>query len=1560
MLKKELNRLEVSLDTPYKQQVIALEKGQYVLRLIHQNDAVFKRLRSLFFSFAIDGKSPEEVKGILGLRDISDQFGAFAYVGAGSEESGYFVKELILNVMQEVAVLNIDLRTFLPTENIFIEAFQVFNAEIPLEEIYGEGTNGLFFKAEETIDFSPKVEETISVIETSKDYSGISLKEIDKISLKSFSVNPDTPKEIILNDLEAGNYVLKIIHQSQAIFEKYKSLFFTFSLPDVDNDNKVKDILGLSSISSQHGVFSYAGGGVLKDGKYYQDILLEITQNINELVIELHTFFDANILIEGCIFEKNHIVSTVTAPLETKTSKNKVESLLTKDWILENLILNKQPKTSFRVACILDDFTYNSYKYECDLQQLTRDHWQADLERIQPQLLFVESAWRGKDEQWYNVINKNIDELQGIVKWCKERDIPTVFWNKEDPIHFQTFINTAQQFDHVFTTDLDCLSKYKETLGHENVGFLPFACQPVVNNPIELYKREDTFCFAGAYYAKYPERTEDLGNIVRALGDYKGVDIYDRNFYKTDPDYMFPAEYQPYIVGTLPFEEIDKAYKGYKYSINLNSIKQSQTMFARRVYELLASNTLTISNFSRGIRTLFGDLVFVSDSGKELVKRLENLLDDDLEYGKFRLLGLRKVMLEHTYERRFNYILNQALPAGKESDYLPEIDVIAVVHNAVEMKKIIEQFDGQEYSNKNLIIIDANTNLTKLAQFGVTTYKLSDIRDKEVLAITNSQYLSFFDTKDYYGPNYLLDLALATKYSQAEVVGKSFYFEKKDDGVFINKGEAYSPAGTLFARASLVLKDVIHNMPIKEYIADTSFEFEKMLSIDPYNYCKNGGELLFDEQLEVNDLSLNEGYSLTELIAKENKAYLLANTKITNANQQETKSSLDKSLHFYPEELNRLFGSQKKALIEYENINNTFVLRSQMDANQHDYLYSPELIEIKSIVLEAQNFYLKCSGEKNLDIQIAVLFYDKDKKRLGHLIKDINQLISIEKDEAIKYVQVGWRIKGKGQAVITKLSFYPPGLKAVKQSRIVNDILMPDKIHDIFKNEGSKFVQLTYSENEGYIIQSSLADEKHEYIYAKNTLNLLDITTENEIPLYLDAGAGVDIQIVCFFLNDKKQRIGHQIEYPRMNAVIKPITGTVYLLFGWRIRGGGSTVIKGIHFKPQNFNPNIVFGQSDVLVLTNNYPSYNDLYKNAFVHSRVQAYKNEGLKVDVFQFTSRDIALSYREFEDVDVIQGSSKLLDIMLKSKRHKKVLVHFLDENMWEILQKYIDDIEVIVWVHGADIQPWWRRKFNYEGKSDTEMESIKLASAQKEAFWKNLLDEPHANLSFVFVSQQFADEIMGDYNSLLPKEKYHIIHNYIDSNAFKYEEKHPDMRKNILSIRPFASKTYANDLTVKAILELSKEPWFHELNFTIIGDGILFDELTEPIKNFSNVRLEKRFLNQQEIIEEHKKHGVFLVPTRMDTQGVSRGEAMSSGLVAVTNNVAAIPEFCSDEDSMLAESEDYVGLCCNIHNLFKDAFLYKYLSVNASKRVQQQCGFIETIAREVTVIKGVICLS
>ena len=147
----------------------------------------------------------------------------------------------------------------------------------------------------------------------------------------------------------------------------------------------------------------------------------------------------------------------------------------------------------------MDEFTFGSFQPECILHQLTPSNWRAELEVSGPDVLFIESAWRGKDELWGSKVGHTSGEMQAIVAWCRTRNIPTVFWNKEDPIHFETFLSTAKLFDYVFTTDIDCIHRYKAALGHDRVYLLPFACQPAINNPVETYQRKDAFCFAGAY-----------------------------------------------------------------------------------------------------------------------------------------------------------------------------------------------------------------------------------------------------------------------------------------------------------------------------------------------------------------------------------------------------------------------------------------------------------------------------------------------------------------------------------------------------------------------------------------------------------------------------------------------------------------------------------------------------------------------------------------------------------------------------------------------------------------------------------------------------------------------------------------------------------------------------------------------------------------------------------------------------------------------------------------------------------------------------------------------------
>jgi len=234
-----------------------------------------------------------------------------------------------------------------------------------------------------------------------------------------------------------------------------------------------------------------------------------------------------------------------------------------------------------RVAGIMDEFTTASYVPECIYLPLSPDSACQQLQEFQPEFVFVESAWHGNDGEWNKMVSTVSEPLEKMLAWCRDNGVPSIFWNKEDPVHFDSFLAAAKLCDFVFTTDIDCIPAYKYALGHDRVFFLPFAAQPQVHNPIATMPRKDTFNFAGSYYLRYPERQRDIAAIIETVKQFRPVEIYDRNHGKDHPHYKFPDEYRSMILGSLPFSEIDRAYKGYRYGINMNTIKQSQTMFAR-------------------------------------------------------------------------------------------------------------------------------------------------------------------------------------------------------------------------------------------------------------------------------------------------------------------------------------------------------------------------------------------------------------------------------------------------------------------------------------------------------------------------------------------------------------------------------------------------------------------------------------------------------------------------------------------------------------------------------------------------------------------------------------------------------------------------------------------------------------------------------------------------------------------------------------------------------------------------------------------------------------------
>lgn len=1056
-----------------------------------------------------------------------------------------------------------------------------------------------------------------------------------------------------------------------------------------------------------------------------------------------------------------------------------------------------------RVAAIMDEFTFHSYAPECELLQLRPETWQQEIEAFKPDLIFVESAWKGVEDLWARKVSNCTEEVRALLQWAKANQVPSLFWNKEDPVHFSTFIELASLVDHVFTTDIDCIPKYKKILGHNRVYLLPFAAQPATHNPVEIYDRKDAFNFAGSYYLRYPERQRDFAALIDTVQQFRAVEIYDRNYEKPHPHYQFPEKYSPYILGSLKFDEIDRAYKGYRYGINMNTIKQSQTMFARRVFELLASNTIVVSNFSRGMRLLFGDLVISSDDATQIDSRVRTLCEDELTYRKFRLAGLRKVMAEHTYRHRLTYI-KAKLSNATYSTQIPGIVFVATTADQAQLQVLADAIRRQSHQECRLLIL---SNLPPEA-IGNTDPRINchDTIDALIQAIRNhtdqAELLGLLHPRDYYGEHYAEDLAWAATYSSAaQAFGKAAHYDW-DAGrcKLLDDGKQYKFTKHLALRASVVRIATVSDQEVIAWLdaPDSADTHERdTLALDEFNYGKNAAGAPDNALQELQDIPLAlNGVS---------------------------------------------FAGQLAPLAE-------------------------SMIPAESLASDSDDNLPSISGP-----ELAKL-----------LAKPASKLVTITADRS-------------------KLR-----------------------------------------------VKSQLAPEKHAYIYTIQPFRREDINMVLNSQFHLVCDDAGEVKTVFEFQDKDGKKISHSMMGAEGTHALAIPNECVYIRFGLRLVGASDIKIHKLVLGTHGEKPAVIAGRSPILVLSKQYPAYDDLYRYGFLHTRVRAYMREHRPVEIFRISNQP-GQPYREFENIDVASGDADLLRNTLKTGRYKHVLVHILDTNMWNVLKDFLDTIQVTVWAHGSEIQLWPRRAYEFSDLTNEEIARKKKLSNNRKSFWKTVLGHPSQNLQFVFVSNWLKDSTATDLGIDLSDSRFKVIPNFIDGTIFSYKEKSPRDRMRLLSIRPYANRTYANDLTVKAIEHLADKPYFKELSIELCGEGDLYEKTTAPLAHLENVTLTNKFLTHTEIARKHKDFGILITPSRMDTQGVSRDEAMSSGLVPVTTDVAAIPEFLSESEGCICPAEDAEALAKAIESLILDPGTFLAKSAAAHQRVKRSLGLQQTILKE-----------
>ncbi|MHA7178316.1 glycosyltransferase family protein [Arthrobacter sp. Sr24] len=452
-----------------------------------------------------------------------------------------------------------------------------------------------------------------------------------------------------------------------------------------------------------------------------------------------------------------------------------------------------------RVGVILDDFSSMAFAFEWNSVPLDPAAGPEQLDGLD--LVFIESAWAGNKKKWLGKITSHNGpslQFRELLDDCHRRNVPTVFWNKEDPPHYEDFLPAAKLFDYVFTSDEGRIESYRRDLGHDRIAVLPFAAQPAVHNPVRPKRgwHQRDVAFAGMYFAhKYPERREQMDLLLQGAMDVSvkmttGLEIFSRQL-GGSPEYQFPAPLDSRVVGSLTYLQMLSAYKAYKVFLNVNSVVDSESMCARRIFEISAAGTPVISAPSAAIRNFFDESEVPVAESREVAGQLSRAFVASPELNdRTAHLAQRRIWQQHTYAHRVDAVLERVLPARRLAPVQPSVSVLVSTIRPGQIEQVFKTLASQISVRAQLVLLTHGFGLAaKELQRLQDSYGVEDVvlltAPREVtlgeclnlcVASATGDVLTKMDDDDYYGPNYLSDQLFSLNFSRADIVGKQAHY----------------------------------------------------------------------------------------------------------------------------------------------------------------------------------------------------------------------------------------------------------------------------------------------------------------------------------------------------------------------------------------------------------------------------------------------------------------------------------------------------------------------------------------------------------------------------------------------------------------------------------------------------------------------------------------------------------------------------------------------------------------------------------------------------------------
>lgn len=553
------------------------------------------------------------------------------------------------------------------------------------------------------------------------------------------------------------------------------------------------------------------------------------------------------------------------------------------------------------VGVVLDEFSTESFGYEWAIRPLSPTQWSTELDGLD--FVFIESAWSGNDGQWKFKLTSPSGpspEITDLLGECRRRGIPTVFWNKEDPPHFEDFLPLAQMCDVVFTSDVRLIPEYRSRLGHDRVAALPFAAQPAVHNPSRPARNAAArdIAFAGMYFAhKYPERRTQMDLLLGAADAVSpkmqyGLEIFSR-FLGNDERYQFPGNLAGRVVGSLPYRNLLTAYKHFKVFLNVNSVTDSPSMCARRIFEISAAGTPVVTTPSAATREFFPtDEVPQPNTREEAEWTLRAYVRSPELRDRTVHLAQRRIWAEHTYTHRAMTVMD-SLGLDYVQPYPTSISAVVSTNRPDHLGEVLQTHAAQLHADKELVLVAhgfaAPADLrSRAAEAGVEHLQIVEVDSAQPLGVclnrgveaASGEVIAKMDDDDVYGAHYLGDQLAALRYSNSELVGKQAHYmhiRSKDMVICRFPEREHRYTNLVMGPTMMAKRSLLQDNPFADRTNGEDTELQQRLtnagariySADRFNFIQIRGahnhtwevsELELISQGQVRSFGLNKGH----------------------------------------------------------------------------------------------------------------------------------------------------------------------------------------------------------------------------------------------------------------------------------------------------------------------------------------------------------------------------------------------------------------------------------------------------------------------------------------------------------------------------------------------------------------------------------------------------------------------------------------------------------------------------------------------------------------------------